>query len=266
MPAPLHEPGTASTRRWSPPITRNTMLTTAYGRNIQAALRKGHDQAGSTTCASTASSTTTSASTPRRAGVPIYTGRAGSDIRRDHRRRHAPVRRDQLHAPGAGVRRERDPDVALVQPSVAQHQPAEGPRLDELAELHAGDGPAPGDALRRRRGAPTGTSRSGTNRPGCIRWATPATTSCTSNTVKGLLQADPMMRVGGPAGSQGGSTFMVDGMIRVRSARPTRQARLRDATTVTSRTTTSLAAWRGDRRDRLPQRCWSTGQHHHVAG
>ena len=34
------------------------------------------------------------------------------------------------------------------------------------------------------------------------------------NTVQGLLKADPMLKVGGPAESQGGSTFMVDGIIK----------------------------------------------------
>jgi xylan 1,4-beta-xylosidase len=34
------------------------------------------------------------------------------------------------------------------------------------------------------------------------------------NTVQGLLKGDPMLKVGGPAESQGGSTFMVDGIIK----------------------------------------------------
>ena len=157
----------------------NTVLTTAYGRNIQAALKKGHDQAGFGYVRFHGILDDDVGVYSEPGGVPTYTW----------------TKLDQIYDAiiAAGMRpfveisfmpkalasdADQGPDVALVQQSISQYQSA--PRLDGLANVHAEPGSAPGDRVTAPpRFATTGTSRSGTSRRGCIRRATPATTSST---------------------------------------------------------------------------------------
>ena len=135
----------------------NTLLCTAYGRNIQNALRKAHAQAGF--------QYVRFHGTLQRRRRRLFRRRVGrADLRlvahrRDLRRHrgggHAPAGRDQLHARRAGVRPERRCSTALVQQRVAQHQPADrrGRRLGQVDRADGAVRPPPGGPLHRRRGA-----------------------------------------------------------------------------------------------------------------
>ena len=206
----------------------NTLLTAAWGRNAQNALKKGHDEAGFRYArfhgilnrdigvypdVAPALATETPAYNWARFDQ-VYDAVVAAG--------HAADRRDQLHAARARVERDADPGAALVQRRVAQHQQA-----DHAAHRRAG----------RCRPGITGrsswrtSSRHLEERYGVdeVRnnWYFEVWNEATwmyaagaagynelyRNTALGLMRGDPQVKVGGPADSGGNSPNAIPGLI-----------------------------------------------------
>ena len=191
----------------------NTVLTTAYGRNIQAALKKGHDQAGFGYVRFHGILDDDVGVYSEPGGVPTYTW----------------TKLDQIYDAivAAGMR-------PFVEISFMPKALASDPTKVQTLLWYNNQSPnisPPRDwtvwqtfmqnlvqHLESRYGAAEVRNNWYFEIWNESSWmyssGNPGYNQLYQNTVQGLLKGDPMLRVGGPAESQGGSTFMVDSIIK----------------------------------------------------
>jgi len=202
----------------------NTILTTAYGRNIQAALKKGHDQAGFSYVRFHGILDDDVGVYSEPGGVPTYTW----------------TKLDQIYDAiiAAGMR----PFVEIS--FMPQALASDATKIQTLL-WYNNQSPnisPPRDwtvwqtfmqnlvqHLETRYGAAEVRNNWYFEIWNESSWMYSAGNAgynqLYQNTVQGLLKADPMLKVGGPAESQGGSTFMVDSIIKFAKA-PANNAKL----------------------------------------
>jgi xylan 1,4-beta-xylosidase len=191
----------------------NTVLTTAYGRNIQAALKKGHDQAGFGSVRFHGILDDDIGVYSEPGGVPTYTW----------------TKVDQIYDAIVAAGMRPFVEISFMPKALASDQTKvqtllwynnQSPNISPPRDWTVWQTFMQNlvQHLESRYGAAEVRNNWYFEIWNESSWMYSAGNAgynqLYQNTVQGLLKADPMLKVGGPAESQGGSTFMVDGIIK----------------------------------------------------
>jgi len=191
----------------------NTVLTTAYGRNIQAALKKGHDQAGFGYVRFHGILDDDVGVYAEPGGVPTYTW----------------TKLDQIYDAIVAAGMRPFVEISFMPKALASDQTKvqtllwynnQSPNISPPRDWTVWQTFMQNlvQHLETRYGAAEVRNNWYFEIWNESSWmysaGNPGYNQLYQMTVQGLLRADPMLKVGGPAESQGGSTFMVDSIIK----------------------------------------------------